>query len=150
MGDKLFSSDGITAEGISVISAPFAGSPRGHTRTRPHFTKKYAAKMDRTIDKIPSETMPLGSWRGPGTCGSWKLRGAVVILSAAQSACAAGGAARRRMDSNGASTLEEVDGSHPARAGETRGVISAAANRLACPGHLERDDEELGISRGDR
>ena len=32
-----------------------------------HFTKKYAAKMDRKIDKIPAETMKaLVSWSWPG------------------------------------------------------------------------------------
>src|SRR5271168_3556143 len=68
MGDKLFRSDLYYRLKVFPILMP---PLRDHAEDIPilarHFTKKYAEKMDRNIDKIPSDTMKaLVSWSWPG------------------------------------------------------------------------------------
>jgi PAS domain S-box-containing protein len=156
MGDKLFRSDlYYRLKVFPIITPPLRDHPEDIPVLARHFTKKYAAKMDRTIDKIPSETMrALVSWPWPGNVR--ELENFVersVILSRGPSLRAPLAELRdAAMDSNGASTLEEVERAHIQRVlGETRGVISAAANRLGMPRTtLNAMMKKLGISRGDR
>jgi len=119
-----------------------------------HFTKKYAAKMDRTIEKIPTETMKtLASWPWPGNVR--ELENFIersVILSRGPSLRAP--LAELRADAPSASanaTLEEVERDHILRIfRETGGVISAAATRLGMPRTtLNAMMKKLGISRND-
>ena len=68
MGDKLFRSDLYYRLKVFPITTP---PLRDHPEDIPilvrHFTKKYAAKMGRQIDKIPADTMrALVSWHWPG------------------------------------------------------------------------------------
>src|SRR5271156_411534 len=68
MGDKLFRSDLYYRLKVFPITTP---PLRDHSEDIPelarHFTKKYAAKLDRVIDKIPSDTMKtLVKWSWPG------------------------------------------------------------------------------------
>ena len=155
MGDKLFRSDlYYRLKVFPIITPPL----RDHTEDIPvlarHFTKKYAAKMDRTIDKIPSETMKaLVSWSWPGNVR--ELENFIersVILSRGPSLRAP--LAELRADApeaGGNSTLEEVERDHILRVfRETGGVVSAAAARLGMPRTtLNAMMKKLGISRSD-
>ena len=155
MGDKLFRSDlYYRLKVFPIITPPL----RDHAEDIPvlarHFTKKYAAKMDRKIDKIPSETMKaLVSWSWPGNVR--ELENFIersVILSRGPNLRAP--LAELRADapeSGGNSTLEEVERDHILRVfRETGGVISAAATRLGMPRTtLNAMMKKLGISRSD-
>jgi formate hydrogenlyase transcriptional activator len=68
MGDKLFRSDLYYRLKVFPITTPLLRDrPEDIPILARHFTRKYAAKMDRQIDKIPSETMrALVSWPWPG------------------------------------------------------------------------------------
>jgi formate hydrogenlyase transcriptional activator len=119
-----------------------------------HFTKKYAAKMDRTIEKISSDTMQaLVNWPWPGNVRELEnfiersvilSRGPNLRAPLAELRAAAG-------ETSGGSTLEEVERDHILRVfRETGGVVSAAAARLGVPRTtLNAMMKKLGISRGD-
>src|SRR6185295_970974 len=101
-----------------------------------HFTKKYSAKMDRNIDKIPAETMKaLMSWSWPGNVR--ELENFIersVILSQGPSLRAPLSELRADAKEASNSTLDEMDRNHILRIyRETGGVISAAASRLGMP-----------------
>ena len=154
MGDKLFRSDLYYRLKVFPITTP---ALRDHPEDIPllarHFTKKYAAKMGRSIEKIPADTMKaLVAWSWPGnvrelenfiersvilSTGS-SLRAPVAEL-VAESAPSAGG------------TLEEVDRDHILRIfRETGGVVSATATRLGIPRTtLNAMMTRLRISRAD-
>ena len=119
-----------------------------------HFTKKYAGKMDRQIDKIPSETMrALVSWHWPGNVR--ELENFIersVILSRGPNLRAP--LAEIRADASetaGSATLEQVEREHIIRVlRESGGVVSAAATRLGMPRTtLNAMMRKLGISRND-
>jgi len=155
MGDELFRSDlYYRLKVFPIVTPPL----RDHAEDIPilarHFTKKYAAKMDRTIEKIPTETMKtLASWPWPGNVR--ELENFIersVILSRGPSLRAP--LAELRADAPSASanaTLEEVERDHILRIfRETGGVISAAATRLGMPRTtLNAMMKKLGISRND-
>ncbi len=155
MGDKLFRSDlYYRLKVFPIITPPLRDHPEDIPPLARHFTKKYAAKMERTIEKIPSDTMrALVSWPWPGNVR--ELENFIersVILSRGPSlraplaelrAAAAEGA--------GGSTLEEIERDHILRVlRETGGVISATASRLGMPRTtLNAMMKKLGISRSD-
>ena len=155
MGDKLFRSDlYYRLKVFPIVTPPL----RDHAEDIPilarHFTKKYAEKMDRNIDKIPSETMKsLMNWSWPGNVR--ELENFIersVILSRGPSLRAP--LAELRADApeaGGNSTLEDVERDHILRIfRETGGVISAAATRLGMPRTtLNAMMKKLGISRSD-
>jgi PAS domain S-box-containing protein len=155
MGDKLFRSDLYYRLKVFPIATP---PLRDHAEDIPllarHFTRKYADKMDRKIDKIPAETMKaLVSWSWPGNVR--ELENFIersVILSRGPSLRAP--LSELRADAEkaaGDATLEEVERDHILRIfRETGGVISAAANRLGMPRTtLNAMMKKLGISRSD-
>jgi PAS domain S-box-containing protein len=155
MGDKLFRSDlYYRLKVFPIITPPLRDHPEDIPALARHFTKKYAAKMDRMIDKIPADTMKaLTGWSWPGNVR--ELENFIersVILSRGPSLRAP--LAELRADSPDAganSTLEEVERDHILRVfRETGGVISAAANRLGMPRTtLNAMMKKLGISRSD-
>jgi formate hydrogenlyase transcriptional activator len=58
MGDKLFRSDlYYRLKVFPIPTPPLRDRPEDIPVLVRHFTKKYAAKMDRTIEKIPADTM---------------------------------------------------------------------------------------------
>ena len=58
MGDKLFRSDlYYRLKVFPITTPPLRDRPEDIPVLARHFTKKYAAKMDRIIEKIPAETM---------------------------------------------------------------------------------------------
>jgi transcriptional regulator with GAF, ATPase, and Fis domain len=153
LGDKLFRSDLYYRLRVFPIIAP---PLRDHTEDIPvlvrHFTKKYAEKMDRQIDKIPTETMKaLVKWPWPGNVR--ELENFIersVILSPGHSLCAPLSELRADApDAGGNTTLEAVERDHILRIfRETGGVISVAANRLGMPRTtLNALMKKLGISR---
>ena len=155
MGDKLFRSDLYYRLKVFPITTP---PLRDHAEDIPlltrHFVKKYAAKMDRTIDKIPSDVMrALVSWPWPGNVRELEnfiersvilSRGPSLRAPLAELRAVAG-------EITGGSTLEEVEREYILRVfRETGGVISAAATRLGMPRTtLNAMMKKLGISRKD-
>jgi formate hydrogenlyase transcriptional activator len=155
MGDKLFRSDlYYRLKVFPITTPPLRDHPEDIPILARHFTKKYAAKMDRTIEKISSDTMKaLVSWPWPGNVRELEnfiersvilSRGPSLRAPLAELRAAAGEAA-------GGSTLEEVERDHILRVfRETGGVVSAAATRLGVPRTtLNAMMKKLGISRSD-
>jgi formate hydrogenlyase transcriptional activator len=155
MGDKLFRSDlYYRLKVFPIITPPLRDHAEDVPALARHFTKKYAAKMDRTIDKIPAETMKaLVSWSWPGNVR--ELENFIersVILSRGPSLRAPLSELRADApEAGGNSTLEDVERDHILRIfRETGGVISAAAARLGMPRTtLNAMMKKLGISRSD-
>jgi formate hydrogenlyase transcriptional activator len=155
VGDKLFRSDLYYRLKVFPITTP---PLRDHPEDIPvlvrHFTKKYAAKMDRKIDKIPLETMDaLVNWSWPGNVR--ELENFIersVILSRGPSLRAPLAELRSTgVKATGGSTLQEVERDQILRVlRETGGVISIAATRLGVPRTtLNAMMKKLGISRID-
>jgi formate hydrogenlyase transcriptional activator len=155
MGDKLFRSDlYYRLKVFPIITPPLRDHPEDIPLLARHFTKKYAAKMDRTIDKIPSDAMrALSSWPWPGNVRELEnfiersvilSRGPNLRAPLAELRASAG-------EVTGGSTLEEVERDYILRVfRETGGVISAAATRLGVPRTtLNAMMKKLGISRSD-
>jgi formate hydrogenlyase transcriptional activator len=155
MGDKLFRSDlYYRLKVFPIVTPPLRDHPEDIPVLARYFTKKYAAKMDRTIDKIPAETMKaLTNWTWPGNVRELEnFMERSVILSRGPNLRAP--LAELRADApedGGNSTLERVERDHILRVfRETGGVISAAANRLGMPRTtLNAMMKKLGISRAD-
>jgi len=155
MGDKLFRSDlYYRLKVFPIVTPPLRDHPEDIPVLARYFTKKYAAKMDRTIDKIPAETMKaLTNWTWPGNVRELEnFMERSVILSRGPNLRAP--LAELRADApedGGNSTLEKVERDHILRVfRETGGVISAAANRLGMPRTtLNAMMKKLGISRAD-
>jgi formate hydrogenlyase transcriptional activator len=155
MGDKLFRSDLYYRLKVFPITIP---PLREHREDIPvlvrHFTQTYAAKMNKRIDKIPSETMQaLVAWPWPGNVR--ELENFIersVILSPGSTLRAP--LAEIRADApeapSGAS-LAEVERDHIIRVlKEANGVVSAAASRLGLPRTtLNAMMRKLEISRKD-
>jgi formate hydrogenlyase transcriptional activator len=155
MGDKLFRSDlYYRLKVFPITTPPLREHPEDIPLLARHFTRKYSAKMDRQIDKIPAETMKaLVSWSWPGNVR--ELENFIersVILSRGPSLRAP--LSELRADAPHAGTnasLEDVERDHIVRIlRETGGVISAAANRLGIARTtLNAMMKKLGISRSD-
>jgi len=155
MGDKLFRSDLYYRLKVFPISIP---PLREHREDIPvlvrHFTQTYAAKMNKVIDKIPSETMQaLVSWPWPGNVRELEnfIERSVILspgstLRAPLSEISAG-----TPEASTGGTLAEVEREHIIRVlGETNGVVSAAATRLGVPRTtLNAMMRKLEISRKD-
>jgi transcriptional regulator with GAF, ATPase, and Fis domain len=154
MGDKLFRSDLYYRLKVFPITTP---PLRDHPDDIPilvrHFVKKYAAKMDRVIDKIPAETMKsLINWSWPGNVR--ELENFIersVILSPGPGLRAPVSELFDEVVKTSGSTLEEVEREYILRVfRETGGVVSAAATRLGIPRTtLNAMMTKLGISRSD-
>jgi len=155
MGEKLFRSDlYYRLKVFPIITPPLRDHPEDISMLARHFTKKYAAKMDRTIDSIPSETMKaLESWSWPGNVR--ELENFIersVILSRGPTLCAPVSELRADVpEADGDSTLDHMERNHILRVfRETGGVISAAADRLGIPRTTMHSlMKKLGISRSD-
>jgi formate hydrogenlyase transcriptional activator len=155
MGDKLFRSDlYYRLKVFPITTSPLRDHPEDIPILARHFTKKYAAKMNRTIEKIPSETMrALVSWPWPGNVR--ELENFIersVILSRGPSLRAPLAELRAAaVETTGGSTLEEVERDYILRIfRETGGVVSTAATRLGVPRTtLNAMMKKLGISRSD-
>jgi formate hydrogenlyase transcriptional activator len=137
MGDKLFRSDlYYRLRVFPIITPPLRDHPEDISMLARHFTKKYAAKMDRTIDSIPSETMKaLERWSWPGNVR--ELENFIersVILSRGPSLRAPVSELRADVPGADGDSLDHMERNHILRVfRETGGVISVAADRLGIP-----------------
>jgi formate hydrogenlyase transcriptional activator len=155
MGDKLFRSDlYYRLKVFPIITPPLRDHPEDIPILARHFTKKYAAKMGRQIDKITSDTMrALVSWPWPGNVR--ELENFIersVILSRGPSLRAPLGEIRPEATPNASNTtLEQVEREHIIRVlQESGGVVTTAATRLGLPRTtLNAMMRKLGISRKD-
>ena len=155
MGDKLFRSDlYYRLKVFPITTPPLRDRPEDIPVLVRHFTVKYAAKMGRKIDKIPSETMrTLVAWSWPGNVR--ELENFIersVILSMGSSLRAP----LAEMKENGAiaagnQTLEQVEREYILRVlKECGGVVTTAATRLGLHRTtLNAMMRKLGITRKD-
>ena len=155
MGDKLFRSDLYYRLRVFPITTP---PLREHPDDIPilarHFTKKYAEKMGRVIDKIPTETMKaLVNWPWPGNVRELEnfIERSVILSRGPALRAPVGELIAAATDTSGGSTLEEVEREYILRVfRETGGVVSATATRLGIPRTtLNAMMTKLGISRED-
>jgi formate hydrogenlyase transcriptional activator len=155
MGDKLFRSDlYYRLKVFPITTPPLRDHPEDIPILARHFVKKYAAKMGRQIDKIPSDTMrALVSWQWPGNVRELEnFMERSVILSSGSSLRAP--LAEIRPDAGtaaGSATLEEVEREHIIRVlRESDGVVTRAATRLGLHRTtLNAMMRKLGIYRKD-
>jgi transcriptional regulator with GAF, ATPase, and Fis domain len=155
MGDKLFRSDlYYRLKVFPITTPPLRDRPEDISILARHFTKKYAGKMGRQIDKIPSETMrALASWHWPGNVR--ELENFIersVILSRGPSLRAP--LAEIRPDATAiasSATLEQVEREHIIRVlRESGAVVTTAATRLGLHRTtLNAMMRKLAISRKD-
>ena len=155
MGDKLFRSDlYYRLKVFPIITPPL----RDHREDIPilvrHFTKKYAAQMDRRIDKIPLETMEaLVNWSWPGNVRELEnfIERSVILSRGPSLRAPVSELLADASEADGDSTLEHIERDHILRVfREAGGVISVAANRLGVPRTtLNAMMKKLGISRSD-
>jgi len=155
MGDKLFRSDLYYRLKVFPITTP---PLRDHPEDIPilvrHFTKKYAGKMNKQIDKIPADMMrALASWSWPGNVRELEnFIERAVILSRGPNLRAPLGEIRADAPETASSdTLEQVEREHIIRVLRESGeVVSKAATRLGVPRTtLNAMMRKLGISRKD-
>ncbi|HXM40839.1 MAG TPA: sigma 54-interacting transcriptional regulator [Bryobacteraceae bacterium] len=154
MGDKLFRSDlYYRLKVFPITTPPLRDRPEDIPILARHFTKKYAAKMSRQIDKIPSETMrALVSWHWPGNVR--ELENFIersVILSSGTSLRAPLAEIRPGATEAACGTLEQVERDHIVRVlRDSNGVVTLAAARLGLHRTtLNAMMRKLGISRKD-
>jgi formate hydrogenlyase transcriptional activator len=155
MGDKLFRSDLYYRLKVFPIAIP---PLREHREDIPvlvrHFTQAYAAKMNKLIDKIPSETMQaLVSWSWPGNVRELEnfIERSVILSPGSTLRAPLTEIRADAAEGSTAGTLAEVEREHIIRVlGETNGVVSAAATRLGLPRTtLNAMMRKLDISRKD-
>jgi formate hydrogenlyase transcriptional activator len=155
MGDKLFRSDLYYRLKVFPITTP---PLRDHPEDIPilvrHFTKKYAGKMGRQIDKIPSETMrALVSWQWPGNVRELEnfIERSVILSTGLNLRAPLSEIRADATDVASGGTLEQVEREHILRVlRESGGVVTTAATRLGLHRTtLNAMMRKLGISRKD-
>jgi PAS domain S-box-containing protein len=155
MGDKLFRSDlYYRLKVFPITTPPLRDHPEDIPVLARHFTKKYAAKMDRVIDKIPTETMKaLVNWPWPGNVRELEnfIERSVILSRGPSLRAPVGELVAAATDTTGGTTLEEVERDYILRVfRETGGVVSTTASRLGIPRTtLNAMMTKLGISRSD-
>jgi formate hydrogenlyase transcriptional activator len=155
MGDKLFRSDlYYRLKVFPIAPPPLRDHPEDIPLLARHFTKKYAEKMDRKIDKIPAETMKaLVGWTWPGNVRELEnfIERSVILTQGSSLRAPLSELRDDAPETAGTSLLEDVERDHIVRIlRESDGVISAAANRLGIPRTtLNAMMKKLGVSRTD-
>jgi len=155
MGDKLFRSDlYYRLKVFPITTPPLRDRPEDIPVLARHFTKKYAAKMDRLIDKIPSDTMrALVSWHWPGNVRELEnfIERAVILSTGSSLRAPLTEIRHDSQESAGTATLEQVERDHIVRVlRESGSVVSTAATRLGLHRTtLNAIMRKLGISRKD-
>ncbi len=155
MGDKLFRSDlYYRLKVFPITTPPLRDHPEDIPLLARHFVQKYAAKMNRSLEKIPSQTIrALVSWPWPGNVR--ELENFIersVILSPGSSLRAPLEELRAaESETTDGSTLNDIERDYILRVlRESGGVVSTAAIRLGMPRNtLNAKMKKLGISRRD-
>jgi formate hydrogenlyase transcriptional activator len=155
MGDKLFRSDlYYRLKVFPITTPPLRDHPEDIPILARHFTKKYAAKMGRQIDKIPSDTMrALTSWHWPGNVRELEnfIERSVILSSGTSLRAPLDEIRADAPKTAGGATLEEVERDHILQVlRESEGVVTTAATRLGLHRTtLNAMMRKLGISRKD-
>jgi transcriptional regulator with GAF, ATPase, and Fis domain len=152
MADKAFRADLYYRLNVFPITVPpLRDRPEDIPILARHFTRKYARKMGREIDKIPPETMrALVNCSWPGNVRELEnFIERAVILSQGSSLRAPLNELRAAAEEPDGSTLEQVEREHILRVLRmTGGAVSRAATRLGIPRTtLNAMMRKLGISR---
>jgi formate hydrogenlyase transcriptional activator len=153
MGDKLFRSDlYYRLKVFPITTPPLRDHPEDIPILARHFTQHYATKMNKQIDKIPSDTMrTLVSWSWPGNVRELEnfIERAVILSRGPNLRAPLAEIRADAMEPAGSRTLEQVEREHIIRVlRETGGVVSEAATRLGMPRTtLNAMMRKLGISR---
>ncbi len=140
MGDKLFRSDlYYRLKVFPITTPPLRDHPEDIPLLARHFTKKYAEKMDRVIDKIPSDTMrALVSWPWPGNVR--ELENFIersVILSRSPNLRAPLAELRAQRGNHQRRDVEEVERDYIVRVfREAESVVAPPRLRWGCRGRL--------------
>ena len=155
MGDKLFRSDLYYRLKVFPITAPpLRDRPEDIPILARHFTKKYATKMGRHIEKIPADTMrALVSWHWPGNVRELEnfIERSVILSTGVNLRAPLAEIRADAAQGGGSATLEQMEREHILRVlRETAGVVTTAATHLG----LHRTTlnalmKRLGISRTD-
>jgi formate hydrogenlyase transcriptional activator len=155
MGDKLFRSDLYYRLKVFPITIP---PLRDHPEDIPvlvrHFVQTYASKMNKQIDKIPSDTMQaLLNWPWPGNVRELEnfIERSVILSPGSNLRVPMAEIRADAVEAPTGATLAEVEREHIIHVlRETNGVISAAATRLGLPRTtLNAMMRKLEISRKD-
>src|SRR5437764_636790 len=155
MGDKLFRSDlYYRLKVFPIATPPLRDHPEDIPILARHFTRKYAAKMGRQIDKIPSDTMrALVSWPWPGNVRELEnfIERSVILSGGPNLRAPLGEIRDNKKDAGGSATLEQVEREHILHVfRESGGVVTTAATRLGLHRTtLNAIMRKLGISRKD-
>jgi len=155
MGDKLFRSDlYYRLKVFPITPPPLRDRPDDIPILARHFTKKYAAKMNRQIENIPSETMrALVSWNWPGNIRELEnfIERAVILSRGPNLRAPLAEIRQDAQESASGATLEQVEREHVVRVlRECGGVVTTAATRLGLHRTtLNAMMRKLGISRND-
>ena len=135
MGDKLFRSDlYYRLKVFPVTMPPLRDRPEDIPVLTRHFTKKYALKMNRQIDKIPVDTMrALVGWNWPGNVRELEnfVERSVILSSGTSLRAPLEEIWQDAVPDAGTATLEQVEREHIIRVlRESAGVVTTAATRL--------------------
>jgi PAS domain S-box-containing protein len=135
MGQKIFRSDLYYRLNVfPITSPPLRDRPEDIAILVRHFTKKYAAKMGRYIEKIPTDTMKaLVSWRWPGNVRELEnfIERSVILSKGPDLRAPLAEIREDAPTSSGDATLEQVEREYIVRMlRESGGVITKAATRL--------------------
>ena len=155
MGDKLFRSDlYYRLKVFPITTPPLRDHPEDIPILARHFTKKYAGKMGRHIENIPSETMrALVSWHWPGNVRELEnfIERAVILSTGISLRAPLAEIRADAADATGGGTLAQVERDHIIRGlRESGGVVTTAATRLGLHRTtLNAMMRKLGISRKD-
>ena len=155
IGDKLFRSDlYYRLKVFPITTAPLRDHPEDIPLLARHFTRKYAQKMNKQIDKIPSDMMrALVSWTWPGNVRELEnfIERAVILSRGPNLRAPWPKYGPMQRDPPATARWSKCEREHIVRVlRETNGVISRAATRLGVPRTtLNAMMRKLGISRKD-
>jgi PAS domain S-box-containing protein len=155
MGDKLFRSDlYYRLKVFPITTSPLRDHPEDIPILVRHFTRKYAAKMLRQIDKIPADTMrALTAWHWPGNVRELEnfIERSVILSSGSSLRAPLDEIKEGTAEVSGGGTLEQVEREHIVNIlRECGGVVTTAAIRLGLHRTtLNAMMRKLGISRKD-
>lgn len=135
MGDKLFRSDlYYRLKVFPITTPPLRDRPEDIPILARHFTQKYAEKMDRTIERIPSETMKaLTQWHWPGNVRELEnfIERSVILSSGPNLRAPISELREDALETINHVTLEQVEREYIVRVLRmSKGVVTTAAARL--------------------